>query len=106
MNTQNIPILLIIFNRPRKVKKLIQALAKIEPKKLYIVADGPRRGVPSDIEKCVKARETATNISWKCDVRTKFLDTNLRSRYNAVEYSAVIGIDWLFKDNEVGRHNS
>ena len=37
-----IPILLIVFNRPELTKKLIKSLRLLKPKKIYIVADGPR----------------------------------------------------------------
>jgi hypothetical protein len=102
MQTQDIPVLLIIFNRPQKVRALITALGAVQPKKIYIVADGPRPHVETDIQSTKAAREAALDIPWECEVHTKFLDKNLRSRHNAVEYSAVYGLDWFFSENEMG----
>ena len=39
----NIPILLIIYNRPNNFKKLIKKLKIIKSKKIYIFADGPNK---------------------------------------------------------------
>ena len=101
-NPQDIPILLIVFNRPEKVKRLIEELSVLQPKTIYIVADGPRPHVPSDVETTAATRAAAVDIPWECDVHTNFLEENLRSRYNATEYSAVFGLDWFFKENEMG----
>jgi hypothetical protein len=102
MDPQDIPVLLIIFNRPSKVRQLITALGEVRPKKIYIVADGPRSHVESDKRTTNAARKAALDIPWECEVHTEFLDENLRSRYNAVEYSAVHGLDWFFEENELG----
>jgi hypothetical protein len=102
MQPKDIPVLIIIFNRPDKVRQLITALGAVQPKKIYVVADGPRENITSDIKTTTAAREAAIDIPWECEVHTKFLDENLRSRYKAVEYSAVFGLDWFFEENEMG----
>ena len=38
----NIPVLLLIYNRPKYTKKIIDNLRKIKPKKLFIFCDGPK----------------------------------------------------------------
>jgi len=102
MEQLNTPVLLIIFNRPEKVRRLIESLASVKPRKIYIVADGPRISVESDKEKCNEAREVAVNIPWDCEIHTKFFDENLRSRHKAVDYTVVAGLDWFFSENEFG----
>ena len=71
------PVLLIIFNRPDKVKRLIEALSLVKPTQIYISADGPRDHVPSDIVKCKTAREITKKINWPCEIHTNFLFKNL-----------------------------
>jgi hypothetical protein len=36
------PILLLVFNRPLLTKRVFEAIKMVEPKKLYVVADGAR----------------------------------------------------------------
>ena len=72
------PVLLIIFNRPEKVKAVMQAISIYAPEKLYITADGPRITHPADIEKCEAARKVALeSVTWPCEVKTRFLDKNM-----------------------------
>ena len=47
-----IPILLIIFNRPEYAEQMLCALKEIKAEKIYISADGARKNIKGDIEKC------------------------------------------------------
>lgn len=91
------PILLIIFNRPDKVQKLIKALEIVKPKRLYISADGPREDRPEDKEKCAEARKIAQSISWPCEVKTNFYDKN-----NGCKWGPIKAINWFFENVEEG----
>lgn len=88
----DIPILIIIFNRPDKVRTLITALEKIKPKYVYIAADGPRTESSTDNATCLEARTIATNIPWDCEVRTLFQDTNL-----GCKIGVTTAITWFFE---------
>ena len=46
----DVPVLILIYNRPKFTKKLIMALKIIKPKKIYISCDGPKKD-REDIEK-------------------------------------------------------
>ncbi|MFA6158119.1 MAG: nucleotide-diphospho-sugar transferase [Candidatus Paceibacterota bacterium] len=91
------PILLIIFNRPDKVRALMNALEKVRPERIYVSADGPRTGVPSDKALCAEARAVAQNVSWPCKVITNFSENNL-GVHPAVEGA----ITWFFDQVESG----
>ena len=97
MTTSETPLLLIIFNRPEKVRALIEALSKVQPKYLYIAADGPRKNVPTDKERCTEAQKIATTLPWECAVRTKFSDINL-----GCDQAIPESIDWFFEHVESG----
>jgi len=92
----NIPILYLVFNRLDLVKKTFPEIQKIEPKQLFIGADGPRSK-----EEKVKTDEVRKyildNINWKCDVKTLFRNKNLG--INLACYNA---INWFFKNVEKG----
>lgn len=96
-NPDDIPVLLIPFRRPEKIKQLIEALALVRPKNIYILADGPRPGLPEEAKLCAEARRIATNISWPCQIHTHFKETNVGLTPNIVE-----GIDWFFSQVPMG----
>lgn len=90
--SQSTPVLIIIFNRPDKVKKLISALAKIKPRHVYIAGDGPRAHKATDPDRCQEARKVATTIPWECNVHTNFQNTNL-----GCKYGVSTAISWFFE---------
>lgn len=97
MNAHNTPILILVFNRPDKVRQLLAALAIVRPTKLYVSADGPRDTVPLDVQKCAEVRSLFQNIPWECEVYTNFSPINKGCR-NGPES----GIDWFFTHVEAG----
>ena len=82
------PVLLIVFNRPDKVRQLLVALATIKPTKVYVAADGPRGHKESDAPLCAEVRELVANISWPdCIPSTSVFEftTELLHRYKSDE---------------------
>jgi len=94
---EEIPVLLTIFNRPEKARAVMENLRQIKPKQLFIAADGPRRNVPQDIEKCRLARQVATSVDWVCDIKTRFLDDNM-----GCDPAVSSAIEWFFQNVEYG----
>ena len=93
-----IPILLIVFNRPKLTKKLLKSLELLKPNKIYVAADGPRSDNLSDLNLCKLTRELLdTEISWDCKLEKKFHNTNIGVKNNANK-----GIDWFFANEEMG----
>lgn len=90
------PILFIIFNRPDTTQEVFNAIRAIKPKKLYVTADGARKGNQNDLINCPKTREIM-NIDWDCDLKTLYRDENLGCR-NAVSDA----ITWFFNQEEKG----
>jgi hypothetical protein len=91
------PVLLIIFNRPDKVRRLMESLEKARPSRIYIGADGPRASKPLDKEKCAEARRIAQAVTWPCEVRTNFLTENV-----GVDKGMESAIGWFFANEEEG----
>lgn len=86
------PILFLIFNRPIQTKKVFARIREMQPKQLFIAADGPRDDNIRDNRDCFEARECVGLIDWNCEVKTLFRDNNLGCR-KAVSTA----IDWFFK---------
>ena len=72
-----IPILLLIFNRPKNVKRIIKILEEIKPSKIYISADGPRNNKTGDLKLCHQTRKLSSKLSWNCSVKKNFFKYNL-----------------------------
>jgi hypothetical protein len=94
---EQVPVLLAIFNRPEKTRKVVKALRKVKPPQLFVAADGPRPGHPEDVEKCRLARQVATDIDWPCDLQIRFLDKNVGC---GMGISSAIG--WFFEHVDYG----
>lgn len=90
-------VLILIFNRPDKVRSLIDALSLARPPRLYIAADGPRTARPSDAGQCAEARRIAQEVSWPCQIHTHFSETNL-----GVDPAVEAGINWFFEHETEG----
>jgi len=97
MQTNDVPILIIIFNRPDKVRQLIDSLSCIKPSKIYITADGPRPTHAADQKLCEDARRIATDIPWQCEIFTNFSDLNL-----GCKIGVSTGISWFFAHETEG----
>ena len=91
----NVPVLILIYNRPDYTKKLIKNLRKIRPKKIFIFCDGPKSD--DDEALCQKAINESLKIDWNCSIKKNFLKTNLGCR-DAVSKA----INWFFKKNTKG----
>lgn len=63
----DIPILFIIFRRKDTALQVIDAIAKVKPKKLYISQDGPRN--EQERKEVLETRKAVlSRINWKCDL--------------------------------------
>jgi hypothetical protein len=81
----------IVFNRPAHTAKTFAVLREQRPEQLFIIADGPRPGHPTDAERCAQVREIVANVDWPCDVRSEYADTNL-----GLKRRVSSGLDWVF----------
>ena len=92
------PILFLVFNRLETTQKVFEQIRKIQPQKLYLAADGPRKGIEEDQSKCTGVREFLANaIDWPCEVKTLFRDENLGCGIAVSQ-----AITWFFEQEEMG----
>ncbi len=93
----NAPVLLLIFNRPELTRRLIDHLRPIQPRVIYVGADGPRPSKEGEAARCRAARAEIERIDWPCEVHHRYLDVNAGCR------QAVAGaITWFFQQEEYG----
>ncbi len=97
MNYLKTPILITAWNRPEKVRILINSLKVLKPENLYFSCDGPRNENINELEKTNQTRKIINeNIDWECNVKKNFNDTNLGCRVNMIK-----SINWVFESNEM-----
>lgn len=92
------PVLLIFFNRPNLVLRVMQFLSVVKPTDLYVFQDGAREGNSQDSVLCLEARRVVQDmISWPCQVKSFFSDRNL-----GCGPGPATAISWFFENEEQG----
>lgn len=71
------PVLIMGYNRPHHLAKLIDRLREIQPTRLFVAIDGPRQGHAQDVVKVHACRELVGTIDWKSQVNALFREENL-----------------------------
>ena len=89
------PILLCVFNRPAHTRRVLEAIARQRPRRLFVVGDGPRRRVPADAAAVAAVRRAVETVDWPCETRTLFADGNMGCRARMSS-----GIDWAFSQSD------
>ncbi|HTY26120.1 MAG TPA: hypothetical protein VMC85_23520 [Desulfomonilaceae bacterium] len=87
----NMPVCLIIFNRPEHTRRALEGIRLVRPKWLFVVADGPRKDVPEDTDACISARAVLKGVDWDCELSTNYSDINLGCKLRVAS-----GLNWLF----------
>ncbi len=82
-----------IFNRPDTTAKVFAAISAAKPRRLFVIADGPRN--PEEQITCEATRSVTAVITWECDVRRLYSQENLGCRRRISS-----GLDWIFEQTE------
>ena len=92
------PILLISFNRPDHVHRVLSVIREKQPKQLFVFQDGAREGNDADLEKCAQVRAVVKElVDWDCDLHTFYSDRNY-----GCGAGPMTGINWFFNQVEEG----
>ncbi|SHG97621.1 nucleotide-diphospho-sugar transferase [Flavobacterium johnsoniae] len=91
------PVLFLIFNRPDVTEQVFEQIKKMQPEKLYVAADGPRKDKSNEEELCSETRSIINKIDWNCEVKTLFREENL-----GCKYAVSSAINWFFENEEEG----
>ena len=95
MTRLEVPVVIAVFNRPAKLKRLLGVLAEVRPDTLLFIADGPRPGHASDEARVGEVRRLIDSIPWSCRV------LRLESPVNVgCDTWVPAGIDWAFEHVE------
>ncbi len=90
-NTADIPIVLCIYNRPDFTRRAANVLKAVNPKRIFIIADGPKSSNPSDAELCAQAQRIAVESFKDAKVQMNASGINLGCRKRIQT-----GLNWVF----------
>lgn len=90
-------VLLLAFNRPDRLRSVVDAIRPDAPPRVYLAVDGPRGTVAADAERVRRTQAVVGDIDWDCEVRTLFRDENL-----GCGRAVSGGIDWFLAQEVSG----
>lgn len=94
----NIPVLFIVFNRPKETQLVFSKIREMRPSRLYISSDGPRTEYKDEKLTVDTIREQLQNsIDWPCQVQYKLHPKNL-----GCKIAVSSAIDWFFQNEKMG----
>jgi len=97
MTQTETPVLLIGFNRPENMRRVIDSIRPAAPTEVYFAVDGPREGSTTDLDRVRATQNLVHSIDWSCNIVTNFQEKNLGCA------RGVSGaIDWFFNNVEQG----
>ena len=93
------PILLVTFNRPSYVGRVLEVIMQQKPQNLYVFQDGVRTGNTTDLVTCPTVREVIEKHTTGTDTKlhTFFSDKNL-----GCGPGPAAAISWFFEHEEKG----
>ena len=97
MAQADIPVLVLGFNRPDRVKQLIERLRIVKPNEIFFAVDGPREQRSTDADLVRQTQALAKEFNWDCTVHTLFQAENL-----GCAQGVTAGINWFFTHVENG----
>ena len=74
------PVIFIVFNRPDVTRLVFERIRQAAPKRLFVVADGPRPDRPDDIDRVAATRSVVSVVDWDCEVERDYSAANLGCR--------------------------
>ena len=96
-STYDTPILLIGYNRPDKLRILIDAIRIHSPSRICVALDGPKKNNMQDVLNVDKSRAMIDLIDWECDLQTLIQNENL-----GCKIGVTTAINWFFSNYEFG----
>ena len=91
-------ILFIIFNRLDTTQKVFEKIHEVQPERLYLASDGPRKNKEGEDELVQNVRQwVLDHIDWPCTVKERFNSENLGCGKNVSG-----AITWFFENEAEG----
>lgn len=85
------PVVIITYNRPDRVRRLLEEVRRAQPPAIYVLSDGPKASVFGDFAVVGEVRRQF-DIAW-ADCRRRYVESNVGLGRNISE-----GLDWVFSE--------
>ena len=69
------PVAFVLFRRPDRTQRVFEAIRRVGPKRLFLIADGP--GSADEAAQCEAARAVVNDVDWPCEVTRYFATENV-----------------------------
>jgi hypothetical protein len=89
------PVAFFVFNRPSTTRRVFEVIARAQPAKLLLIADGPRQHREGEAEACRQVREIVARVDWPCEIFRNFSESNLGCQERMIS-----GLSWVFSSVE------
>jgi hypothetical protein len=89
--TLQVPVAFFVFKRPDTTRQVFEAISRVRPAKLLLIADGARQDREGEAEACRQVREIVAHVDWPCEVYRNFAESNLGCQERIIS-----GLDWAF----------
>lgn len=86
-----IPVTVVVFNRPEVTRIQFELLKKVKPKQLFVISDAAREGRPEEKEKVQAVRDIFEQVDWDCTVHKNYASENMGCDVREPD-----GITWVF----------
>jgi len=90
--TLSVPVVGVIYNRPRYARNLVSVLRNVKPEHLLLVADGPKADGGQDAQLVEATRYELEAIDWPCHIEYNYSSVNL-----GCDLRIRSGLDWAFE---------
>jgi len=77
-SVREVPVVLMVFKRFEHTARVLEILRRIEPTRLWVIADGPRDDRIEETAEVEAVRSLVDRgVDWTCEVRRVFAESNL-----------------------------
>ena len=72
-----VPVALFAFNRPDFTRQVMEQIRVYAPDVIFLIQDGPRPGVASDLDGAAQVRQVLESVDWQCQIHRVYAESNM-----------------------------
>ena len=72
-----VPVALFAFNRPDFTRQVMEQIRVYAPPVVFLIQDGARQGVASDLTGTSEVRQILESVDWECQIHRIYADANM-----------------------------
>lgn len=88
-------VAILTFNRTKTTQKLLDIMKIVQPPRLYVIIDAPRKDKLGESEQVEAVKAIFDQVNWECDVYKNFAEKNMGTCMR--QYT---GFSWVFENEE------